>query len=533
MPDQSPWIVFKGLPNTLMLGAHVRIDGVFDLTGRPYHDGAALLDFKDLPLADEDVVKVHYTLRGRVTKVRIAVAHDPDSELHRRFYGEYRELAPGEVVVLYDGPQLPGSHELKWDGRDGTKDRRILLAGTYTLRVVLDTELGSREVQTVIHIAAPRAWNYALDTAKPVVRRNRQNGSTERGVIKESSLVEASHAYQAQRALSDGTHFRGELTSTAAAREALGFMRRAAVSYFGAHSHPMGLVFENAVDGSQTSWLGLVMMGGEHSPITIDTVSLKELPPDAFRDVFLVVLGGCRAGNVAFAPQQILLTTSRRVDPGTTSGHKDASTNKAIQRYRQLVGLPTGTDIDESLLASLGVTATPPYDAKTAVRTVQVALSVLSTLLVPDTDPKEAAKGRNVASGIWGGASQLAMITYQGKVGLNPTGFPDAATLTRMGLGPETPIKENVAQTLVDKGAEIVVAFEDFTNFDPMERWSETFWQLLSGGATIKEAIAQASRAAQAVPHDFTHVARVFARDVTAAEQATLLPARYGRGALP
>jgi len=262
------------------------------------------------------------------------------------------------------------------------------------------------------------------------------------------------------------------------------------------------------------------MIAGQNSPIGIDTVSLKELPDDAFRDVFLVVLAGCRAGNLVYAPQSKLRNLSRRLDPQSVRGILDEPTRSAIRAYQRWLELPITGTIDEVLLRSLGAHARGPYDAPPTVQAVQGMLTALSDLLQPDMNKK------GEVTGVWGPSSQLAANTYQEKVRLPVTGQPDAATLSHMGLGAEDKIQENVAQTMIDKGAETVVAFDEYTYFDAMKQWSQHFWTMLNQNRAIGLAAEQAAKQVVLRRGEKMPLPMIFGSGT-----AHLQPARYGRGA--
>jgi hypothetical protein len=296
------------------------------------------------------------------------------------------------------------------------------------------------------------------------------------------------------------------------------------VSYFGGHSSPIGLVFENASDKSQSSWLGLVMLGGKNSPIGIDTVSLKEMPDDAFRDVFLVILAGCRAGNPVYAPQLRLRNLGRKMDPKQVNGVLTPDTQQAIDSYQRWKELPRTRNIDAALLLALGLDPAAPPAAATTIRSVQASLSILSDMLQPDLDNK------GEPTGVWGVGSTLAAITYQNNMNLEPTGICDQPTLHKMGMGAEDRYQESVAQTILDKGAEVVVAFDDYTQFGAMERWSEHFWQLLSEGVSIGDADKRARALVTLGPKERLPAPRIVPEQ---AGSLSLLPARYGRTLSP
>jgi peptidoglycan hydrolase-like protein with peptidoglycan-binding domain len=500
-PDDA-LVVLRNLPNTIMLGAKLELDGVFDYGEAAYHEAVKELDFKGLPLTHEDVVVLRYSLRGRVHDLRISVEYDPSSKVHAEFYGRYAELRAPEAAVLFAGRQQPGVYELKWDGRDATPDKRILLAGDYTLKIRAETSLGPFEKTTKLKVAPPRGWNFALHTVKQKTRRGR-DGTPRVHVDTETAVAEVTHALQGQQTLLDGTRFATEMTSTVGARQAAERIGHSAVAYFGAHSAPIGLVFENKQDGSEPSWLGLVMLQSPNAPIGVDTVSLKELPKDAFRDVLLLVLAGCRSGNSVYGPQLKLMNHHRNIDPKAVNGVLDQPTQHAIRRYQRMVGQPETGRIDDALLTSLGVGPAGPLDSAGTIRVVQGTLAVLSDMLKPDVDKK------GEVSGIWGASSQLAMITYQNKVGLRPSGYPDPATLDHMGMGPDDAIQESVAQTFLERGVDTVLAFEDFTLFGPAEQWSGAFWGGLSEGKTVVQAAKDAT-ASLAPEHQKAHTVRIY-----------------------
>jgi len=213
MPEPRPkTTVLRNQPNTLFLGAQVRIDGVFDLAEAAYHGKRKPLDFKRLPTAHEDAVMVRINLRGRASNVRAQVEYREASKVHDDFYSAYLGLTGRAVAILHDGPLRPGMHELRWDGRDATADRRILLAGVYTLRVILQTLIGISEASTELEVAAPHGWNYALETRKTRTRKN-ADGTTRVVVDVESTVEEVRFAHKAQQKLSDGTSFKSELST--------------------------------------------------------------------------------------------------------------------------------------------------------------------------------------------------------------------------------------------------------------------------------------------------------------------------------
>ncbi len=115
-------------------------------------------------------VFVRVRVRGRPQRVlfQVRLPEDPADE-RRRFYAS-RGLA-GEVLATFASPgALPvGEHEVPWDGRDATRDRRILLAGTY--RVVADSAEARAErgpdrapPEARLEVDRPRAAVIAPDT---------------------------------------------------------------------------------------------------------------------------------------------------------------------------------------------------------------------------------------------------------------------------------------------------------------------------------------------------------------------------------
>src|SRR5689334_10127981 len=157
-PMNEPRQIAPGRLARLVLAPEIRIVGMTDPTGKKkFLDKREVFDPK---LDGTATVQVRL---GMMQSAKLTVEYDPGSQVHADFYGAYSELT-APVVATLPLPPAAGLHDVVWNGRDSTPDHRILLAGTYKLRLRGDGGNGiAVEEVHEIEIAPPRAWNYGLN----------------------------------------------------------------------------------------------------------------------------------------------------------------------------------------------------------------------------------------------------------------------------------------------------------------------------------------------------------------------------------
>ena len=132
---------------------------------------------------------------------------------------------------------------------------------------------------------------------------------------------------------------------------------------------------------------------------------------------------------------------------GTVDGLTGPATRKAIEAYRQKMGLPVSGNIDEALLDQLGIAATTASVVPQPAPRDEVAWIIgnqAGTAPVPGQQKLDArivkiqaglrAFGNNdiKTDGVIGGRTKAAIREFQSLFGLPETGEPDEAVYAKM-----------------------------------------------------------------------------------------------------
>ena len=142
-------------------------------------------------------------------------------------------------------------------------------------------------------------------------------------------------------------------------------------------------------------------------------------------------------------PQSVQTVQDRLRQAGVYNGQIDgvwgADSQSALERFQQSHQLQVTGQLNQATAATLGLdpnalltvpAATAPLPPPSALRpsSVQAIQARLRTL----------GYYNGTADGVWGPATEAAVLRYQQSNGLQPNGQPNSATVSAMGLAPDT-----------------------------------------------------------------------------------------------
>jgi peptidoglycan hydrolase-like protein with peptidoglycan-binding domain len=430
---------------------------------------------------------------GAMRSASLTVEYDPGSQVHAAFYGAYSELT-APVVARLPVPPAAGVHDISWSGRDDTPDHRILLAGTYKLRLRGESTGVAVDEVREFTVPAPRGWNYGLDF------RNRRG-------VHEDSRPEVQAAENGQKQLSDGTGYDVTTTTSASAQDASDAWSMAGVGHFGSHSSPGGLLFIEG--GSNRSDLEMV---SEDDSV----VSVARDMGDLLEDMLLLCLAGCRGGNETLVIQVRLNQLRNALDCGTPDGDIGDKTQLALRTAQRVAKLPLTSQLDLATQALLGVGPEPVPSEPTIIAAQRKLRSAANSCNAGREDGK------------WGNTTETAVRNFQRFVRIPETGLPDAETRDRLMIGPGHATQLNIADAMRRTArADVVIGFVTYTYFDSSIDWARVFWGNLAQGQTIEDAAAAATASLRPQRRPSAQL-NIYADPLVGAG-IKLLPARYGR----
>ena len=437
--------------------------------------------------------------------------------IHGDFYKTYegQGVTGKRVVVVEDGVSRdPGVHEALWDGRDKTVDHRILLDGTYKLRIQGLHDATPTDEST-IRIMPPFSWNFGIHYA---------GGNT--------TKKEIEHAKAAQTKLSDGTFFSSNATCAELASVAWAEMQSAAAGAISGHSSPTALGFypEESTPGKPVIYKGSKcsrILSRSSAGITpqqaaqadlANSVFLPEQPANALRDVFLIVLAGCKAGNEILLIQTRLKELAKAFDPGSVDKKHGPKTTAALQAWQQWEHIePADGTKNEATLQRMGID--PALDEASQTAKVQAHLKALSRRYHPG-EP----------DGAWGPKTETAITNYQQDHSppLDVTSLPDRATAKHLHpAGSMEGEARNIAEAFIGMGCNIAFGFVKSVSFPGAEKWHINFWDLATQGSGVDDAAAQARVMCGAKHFKELEYSIYHASGVD--KNSALHPARHGR----
>ena len=115
----------------------VKIIAVTDEDGNDYMNGKEEASLKLLDYIEKHVV-IKFAVTGSKQEIDLGVEYKT-SKIHDNFYKQYKkgEFKPPRVAwIIKKKMYAPGEHEIKWNGRDDTRDKRLLLAGDYQIKIL-------------------------------------------------------------------------------------------------------------------------------------------------------------------------------------------------------------------------------------------------------------------------------------------------------------------------------------------------------------------------------------------------------------
>jgi peptidoglycan hydrolase-like protein with peptidoglycan-binding domain len=488
----------------------IRILSIKEPGGDEYKDCAVDIHVKSL----NDPLQITYEVKTCTMKVTLWVEYDSGNKVHSKFYKPYDGkgvIGKRVAILLQCKTKAPGIYKVKWDGRDNTKDRRILLDGTYTVRIQ-GIHAVTKEDKTTIKFQIPFSCNYGIHYHKSKYDLH-------------STKKEIEYASDKQKKLKDGTGFDASSSVTEPALFAWGIMQVSAVIVAELHSNPFLMAFhsEESKPGKRAyyrkSKKSVISSFDPGKTIDADnSVVLPNQSADALRDVFLMIMSGCRTGNEVLAVQGRLKSLSKKFNPGPIDGKHGPKTTAALKAWQQWEKIrPDNGEKNPATLAALKVD--PTLDEKRQTREVQKKLKSFSKRYNPGKE-----------DGIWGDKTETALTNYQQDhcPPLDINSLPDKKTLKHLKIdGSKGAVERSLVDAFIRKGCNIVFGFRKKVSFAGAEKWLMNFWKQAAGGSGIDDAASEAK----------TMCGRRYAKELVynlktrdgVDKNATLHPARHGR----
>ncbi len=457
---------------------------------------------------------ISYEVKVCTMKVTLWIEYDPANKVHSAFYKSYegKGVTGKRVVVVLQGEtKSPGIYKVVWDGRDKTQDHRILLDGTYTVRVQGLHE-ATRDDKTTIKFQPPFACNYGIHYHKS-------------GNDLHSSKNEIEHARDKQKRLKDGTALNSESSVTDPALLSWNMMRVSAVIVAELHSNPFLMSFHSEKSTAAKrayytkSKKSVISSFNPGKGIDNDnSVLLSSEPTDALRDVFLMVMSGCRTGNETLAVQGRLKAHAKRIDPRWVDGKHGPITTAALKKWQkwERIQPDDGTKNPATLVA---LKIDPALNEKKQTREVQKKLKSFSKRYNPGK-----------FDGIWGDKTEKALTNYQEDhtPELDVNSLPDKKTLKHLKLdGSKGAMEPSLVEAFVKRGCNIVFGFKRKVSFVGAEKWLINFWNQAAGGSGIDDAATEAKT--MCGKKYFKELEFNLKSRTGVDKNSTLHPARHGR----
>jgi hypothetical protein len=138
----------------------IKILSIKEPGGDEYKDSKISIHVKSL----DKPLHIKYEVKVCTMKVTLWIEYDPANKVHSAFYKSYegKGVTGKRVVVVLQGEtKAPGTYEVVWDGRDKTRHHRVLLDGTYTVRIQGLHQV-TRNDKTTIKFQPPFSCNYGM-----------------------------------------------------------------------------------------------------------------------------------------------------------------------------------------------------------------------------------------------------------------------------------------------------------------------------------------------------------------------------------
>jgi peptidoglycan hydrolase-like protein with peptidoglycan-binding domain len=459
------------------------------------HDSKREVDLKVLNY-DKKKLRIHYRVKGRSQKVTLWVEYEK-SKVHDDFYNQYRKpsfVPPKIAVFIKQQHKEPGEYDIDWDGRDYTKDKRLILAGKYKVKIKSDEDPETNKDETTLQIAKPNSYNYGIHYYKMKKKKK----------VWHSTKEEIQHALQKQKTLSDGTGFSRISNLVSTADGALVDWQMASVVLWSGHSNPAAIAFhgEEGVRYKKSDRSGLNIT--TKKTLAPPNASLYLEEKDALADMFLLVLNGCRTGNEVMGIQWMLA----QCFPGPLDGIHGPKTTKGLSHFQKINDLPKDGKKNSATLKRLGIN-TNGKSKKSLTREVQKKL-------------RSYYPGK--IDSIFGDKTEKALRNYQqDHPDLETTGKPDEPTLKALKLAE----RKNISHAANIKGADITIGFIHKIGFAISTDWGIKLWDNLVSGEGVKKA------ANNAKAHMDQRQRKELEFNIYTQEgvsfQSTLHPSRYGK----
>lgn len=463
------------------------------------------LDLKEQSGNDEKI-RIRYKVHGVVQNVSLRIEYDP-SGVHEQFYAQYQtaKFRPPELVkLLADERKEPGEYEIEWDGRDQTSDKRLLLSGDYHL-IIKGVAFGllERSAQAGISVAKPNACNFGMHYRK-------------KGYL-ETTKKETERAMASQAQLVDGTAFSSAGYLDYDAVDGVGEIRDAAVLYWSGHSGSGGINFYGREGGNYNKkYKSVLHLFGRNWKDP--DASLQDQKDGIFKDLFLVMLNGCRTSSEIQIVQAIL----GYFNPGRADGKHGKKTTAALSKFQSLHDLaPSDGTKNEATLSWLRISSE--------------GLSERALTLKVQRRIKRYYPGKQ--NGILNSRTKRAIRAYQeDHPDLAVTGELDDPTFRALKIGDRDAksssgkhlyLPRNIADGMGYKGADITMGFEHKIDFDLAEDWAIKFWEHLANGQGVNTAANNATALVD-VRRKRQCTVHIYLQDGVSPE-STLHPARYGK----
>lgn len=519
--------VAYGITNTLVIGLSVQLVELLDGGGTDYIDASSPLDVKNahgtwshenrdkldevVPRPEEAALRIDFCLVGSDATVDVFIEYDPGTTIHRDFYEPRHDDAlpsPRVVMLAENHPARMGLNRIYWDGRDSTADRRILLAGRYTLRLVARAGRVVRRASSALEIAPPHSWSIGMDI---VSRRG----------FREHTADAMRDTRQALRMLADGSGYTGDASSANTGASVMANWASSSVAVFDGHSDPAGLQFFAREGGRprDEDVSHLVMHLRREPPA--GTAALSSQPSDVFKDMLVAILLGCRTGDSVVMVHRMIqsLRTMMRVP---VNGVLDTPTGTGLRAFQIARGLPTTSAPDTATATALGVPLSGPEPTREELRDIQRAIRQWSDYITFERELHGSESEEDRAASF-----SEEFRRFQELAWLPQTGLADAATKERLRLaGDAQVIGENIAEEFMRHGCHLALGFPEYSYFGSAETWLTGFVRALAGGSTIEDARDVAGLPLSA-SQQATLRFRAYSRDPQWAE-LSVVPARYG-----
>lgn len=507
-PKSTPDTTDKDQPPTCSISIVSIKPDLDDPLSSEYKGGGKEIFVKSL---GSNKVKFQYEVKEHTQTVTMWIEYDPGNAVHSSFYGGYagKGVAPPKVAKLVMGESRdPGKHVAEWDGRDDTDDHRILLEGTYKVKIEGVDSHGKKTDETTIKMPRVGAFNYGIFYFGENKTKKETDNATAR-----------------QKSLTDGTAYTSTAKYDDNGANALSAWQDCGVAYWSGHANAHTIFFESVAGanvvpkpGDKTFLTDLDFPKKSPSDLS-NSSSLRGQDPACFRDLLLLVLNGCNTANFTQTLQERLKSISKQLFPGPIDGKHGPKTTAALKFWQEWegIGLANGQKNPETLSV---MKIDPSLSEEDQTKAVQTKLKTLSKSYDPGT-----------VDGKMGQHTQDAIAAYQAEHNISPSGLPDWDTLRSLrlegGEGDGGHVATDFGQECLNRGLNIVVGFQHKVSFRSAEKWGIAYWDQLATGVGIEDAAA-AAKSLVGVPlnKDLDYLVRGREGVDT---NCTVHPARYGR----